>query len=368
MKRHVIIVCFLAVCFWFTPGVNSAELRTWTSKSGKFTVKAELLSLDQGVVSLRSENGKTIKVSLAKLSQQDQEYVLTEPKPKADPVAALKKDGVAELEKLGATIIPNAQGEIVIVDFNSTQDKTQVTDAGLVHLKEMTKLEELWLIGTQVTDAGLVHLKGLTQLKRLRLDDTPVTDAGVAELQKALPKCAIVHRTQSKRRNQPSQLPGEPSQQRPATALEKESVAELEKLGVKIYERNAQGEIVAVGFKGTQVTDAGLVHLKGLTKLQQLDLLDTQVTDAGLVHLKGLTKLKLLGLSRTQVSDAGLVHLNGLTNLEVLALENTQVTDAGLVHLKGLTKLGLLDLSDTQVTDAGVAELKKALPKCVIGR
>ena len=47
MKRHIIVVCFLAVCFWFPPGVNGAELRTWTSKSGKFTVKAELLSFDQ---------------------------------------------------------------------------------------------------------------------------------------------------------------------------------------------------------------------------------------------------------------------------------------------------------------------------------
>ena len=36
-----------------------AELRTWTSKSGKFTVKAELLSFDQEVVSLRRTNGKT---------------------------------------------------------------------------------------------------------------------------------------------------------------------------------------------------------------------------------------------------------------------------------------------------------------------
>jgi len=44
MKWHVIVICFLAVCFWFTPEVNSAELRTWTSKSGKFTVKADTIA------------------------------------------------------------------------------------------------------------------------------------------------------------------------------------------------------------------------------------------------------------------------------------------------------------------------------------
>ena len=41
----------------------------------------------------------------------------------------------------------------------------------------------------------------------------------------------------------------------------------------------------------SSLSDAGLAHLKGLTKLSHLDLTDTQVTDAGLVHLKGLTKL-----------------------------------------------------------------------------
>ena len=73
-------------------------VHTWTSKSGKFTVRAELLSFDQGLVSLRRDNGKAIKVPLAKLSKENQEYVLAEPKPKADPAA--------ELKKLGATIKP----------------------------------------------------------------------------------------------------------------------------------------------------------------------------------------------------------------------------------------------------------------------
>ncbi len=43
-----------------------------------------------------------------------------------------------------------------------------------------------------LTDAGLVYLKGLTKLSTLWLSQTQVTDAGVAELQKALPpNCSI---------------------------------------------------------------------------------------------------------------------------------------------------------------------------------
>ncbi len=45
----------------------------------------------------------------------------------------------------------------------------------------------------------------------------------------------------------------------------------------------------ALGLGGTAVTDAGLVHAKGLTRLKALGLKDTSVTDNGLVHLKGLT-------------------------------------------------------------------------------
>ena len=68
---------------------------------------------------------------------------------------------------------------------------TQVTDAGLAHLKGMTKLQTLDLADAQVTDAGLKHLHGLAQLKVLYLGGTNVTEAGVQELQKALPKATI---------------------------------------------------------------------------------------------------------------------------------------------------------------------------------
>ena len=145
------------------------------------------------------------------------------------------------------------------------------------------------LQGTQVTDAALVHLKELTKLEHLQLDDT-------------------------------------------------------------------------------QVTDVGLVHLKELTDLVNLWLDRTQVTDAGLVHLKELPNLWFLGLSSTEVTDAGVVHLKELKNLKSLYLRHTQVTDAGLVHLKELTDLGWLELDDTQVTDDGVEKLQKALPNCTIER
>jgi hypothetical protein len=47
----------------------------------------------------------------------------------------------------------------------------------------------------QVTDAGLEHIKGLTRLRNLSLKDTRVSDEGVKELQEALPNCEISYIT-----------------------------------------------------------------------------------------------------------------------------------------------------------------------------
>jgi hypothetical protein len=126
------------------------------------------------------------------------------------------------------------------------------------------------------------------------------------------------------------------------------------------------GNAVSIWLANPPVTDAGLVHLKGLTKLESLYLFHTQVTDTGLQHLKELTNLKALSLTDTQITDAGLVHLKDLTNLEGLYFWNMQITDAGLEHLKGLTSLEYLDVSRTQVTDEAVKKLRDALLNCKI--
>ena len=47
------------------------------------------------------------------------------------------------------------------------------------------------LRGTQVTDAGLAHLRELTTLDLLLLRNTEVSDAGVAELRRALPHTSV---------------------------------------------------------------------------------------------------------------------------------------------------------------------------------
>ena len=152
-------------------------------------------------------------------------------------------------------------------------------------------------------------------------------------------------------------------QEGPSDDSEQEAIAALEKLGADGW-YPANGEIVFFGLTAEEGEAMGLVHLKGLMGNQgRLNLSHTQVTDAGLVHLKGLTKLGQLCLDNTQITDAGLAHLKGLTNLFHLQLADTSITDAGLESLKGMTLLTTLNLDNTEVTDDGVAELQKGIFK-----
>ena len=161
--------------------------------------------------------------------------------------------------------------------------------------------------------------------------------------------------------------------------------------GHVFIEKDSQGEVVRVDLDHTRITDAGMVHLKGMPNLQKLSLSYTDITDLGLTHIKGLNNLQSLNLSNTQITDKGLNNIKGLKNLRRLNLARTRVTDAGMVHLEGMTNLQTLSLTYTDIDDLGlthikelknlktlrldkwtlfsetsIADLKKALPNCEI--
>jgi len=98
---------------------------------------------------------------------------------------------------------------------------------------------------------------------------------------------------------------------------------------------------------GRGLGDHGLASVAKLSNLQALSLSWTYVTDDGLRHIMGLTKLRWLSLGAARnVTDKGLLHLKQLKNLEDLNIEYTKTTVDGLVHLQGLTKMRRLRLSN----------------------
>ena len=101
-----------------------------------------------------------------------------------------------------------------------------------------------------------------------------------------------------------------------------------------------------------------MAHFQGLKNLKLLDLRNEsftatepkapRITDAGLKHLAGLTKLEYLNLQGQHITDEGLKHLSGMTNLQTLSLSFSGITDEGLKHLDGFQKLRSLHLYGTR--------------------
>jgi len=76
--------------------------------------------------------------------------------------------------------------------------------------------------------------------------------------------------------------------------------------------------IDVVSFRGQNISDANLKSLSGMTDLHRLSIYSPIVTDAGLEHLKGVTGLRELYIT-ANVTDAGMVKLKPLTKLTTLA-------------------------------------------------
>jgi hypothetical protein len=159
-----------------------------------------------------------------------------------------ERKALRSLEQLGAQVTLNSEGRAKVVDLSSKP----VGDSDLVLLEGLEALEDLDLSGTDVTDAGLVHISDLTSLRKLNVG------AGL--------------------------------------------------------------------MKPSNLTDAGLEQLKNLHQLEQLVLSGAKITDDGLAQLAPLKNLQRLYLFQTRITDAGLEHLEGLQNLEILRVGRTAVT------------------------------------------
>lgn len=95
---------------------------------------------------------------------------------------------------------------------------------------------------------------------------------------------------------------------------QREAVKAIEKLGGRV---GSSGDMIRtpVAWVGTLLGEDLPVNVTGVDFRKP----QVQVTDAGLAHLRGLTKLQSLGLSRAQVTDAGVNELrNAVPRVRVL--------------------------------------------------
>jgi internalin A len=232
--------------------------------------------------------------------------------------------------------------------------ESPITDDGIRHIRGLTGLESFTISqrASKITGACVESLKGLTRLRALIFTTKPpLTDADLAHLRNLT---AL----------QELQLPSGPgSQITDAGLVNLEGMTDMRYLGISRQALTSAGlahvrgmtQLAHLWAPGTRIED--LAPIAGLTRMSFLQLASTPITDAGLAPVAGFTALHDLFLGDTTITDAGLVHLRGLTNLAELDLHHTQITDAGLAHLAGLKSLSRLTLADTRVTDAGLVHL-----------
>ncbi len=186
----------------------------------------------------------------------------------------------------------------------SFEDKCKFNESGLAYLKDIPSLKKLYIFWQlPITDAGMAHVANLTGLEELDIAELPISDAGLAHLK---------------------------------------SLSALKKLNL--------------GYKGSRITEKGLVYLKQMKSLESLTL-PPILTDAGLAEITEFDKLKHLCIGG-KISDAGLGYLTKLQHLETLNITNNKdVTNVGVAHIAKLTNLKELTLSSDKLTDDSLTAL-----------
>lgn len=189
------------------------------------------------------------------------------------------------------------------------RDNTDTDDKSLEKIcSENPELVELTLGGTKITDAGLVHLTQLTKLKTIRLSKTAVSDAGMA----ALAKCE---------------------------RLENIDLSQTEIGDYGVWELRALPRLKNLNLYLTFVSDSGLDAFgerdhRSAKKIVRLNLDKCPVTDRGIPKLASLVNLEWIHLGGTGITDACLDDLAQLKSLKELIVTKTEITEQGVAKLR----------------------------------
>jgi Leucine-rich repeat (LRR) protein len=296
---------------------------------------------------------------------------------------------------------------------------TQITDAGLAHLRGLRGLQVLSLGSSQVTDAGLAHLRALTGLQELSFDGTQVTDAGVTHLQALteLTRLTLWEITAPEALGELQELP----------ALKELRLAGDEVCDEDVAALHGDSRLVSLEIENGNLSDVGLAELATMSGLRKLHLnllpreylsrmppdrrgwrteagwerlggmeqleelcLESDISDSELVELQGLKSLRRLSLSAedlrfidpepwmslrhledldvgdTLIDDSGVAMLAGLRNLRELDLTCTGLTDEATEYLAAIPSLTRLRIYGFSFSSNAKSALRQALPKCII--
>jgi hypothetical protein len=200
-----------------------------------------------------------------------------------------------------------------------------VSDQGLAEIGKMVGLEELTLEGDRYSCDGIRALSSLQLLGALGLSGTNLGDD------------CLKYATSLKR-------------------LRNLSVVAVEGLSdAGVQHLHGPAKLEQLRLAGMGITSRSAATLVKISTLTHLVLDGTEIDDVGLRELSGLHGLMFLSLANSKVSDIK----TDLTfpKLQFLSLEGTALTDDGLRHITRLPQLSSLNISNTRVTKAAIEML-----------
>jgi len=296
LKRNTTVLLIFIVSGLMIPSLLA---RDWTSKNGQ-KVQADFVKLEDGVVHIKTSDGKIGKIKLDSLSDADQNYVKLKTKQNSSPVPGNTQQSNADVLKKFKINGTSAS----VTDING-----DITDADVAALaKAYPNLTEINFVKCdKITGSGL---KGLTQLRSLLLQLCPnLTDDGL------------------------------------------KSLKDLTQL-----------ESVMLTFSGG-ITDAGVENLSGLTKLKSLSLVGTSITDDGLKYFQNM-KLNLLDLNQCEkVTLKAVENLRkAMPDCQIRYTADTEIWKKFTINKVRMSASVTDTNGDINITDEDVADLAKTYP------
>lgn len=201
---------------------------------------------------------------------------------------------------------------------------TRVSDAGLLQLSSLSRVESLVLDESEIGDLGIANLSKIDGLESLILDRISVTEQGFAQLH---------------------------------------SLSTLETVALTLGSRNCLAILelnerpVPLSRLYVTTADAGLATLPGLNRVKEIYITGDELSDVGMTKLAGIKNVAAFVAKNCEISDLGLRQLLHSRQMQILDLSGTNISDAGVAELRRLGTLRYLDLSDTRITDAGLKSL-----------
>jgi len=204
-------------------------------------------------------------------------------------------------------------------------------DEVLEQVGKMADLESLHVGGQNISDAGMVFIAKCNKLTNLSLFYSPITNKGLGELSKL-------------------------------TLLEGLSIHEAKLTTSGLAQLNGLRDLKTLTLHGV-TPDESFMDISGLVSLRQLTVgpihKGEALRDEDLACLARLPNLEWFQMPWLRgISDAGLAHLAGLTKMERLGVGGEGITDAGLDHLAGMKRLDHLTISGN-LTEKGLLKLQQ---------